>query len=142
MMHVKGPHDIGLIGHAGSGDVRIVNRRKMNDRLGAIHCFHDLAEILNVADKVLDGAPFLPGHAVEHGDFVGWVVEQFAHDPLTHFADPAGDKNLHYADAPITSSNSTEAQRSLRKGFMKITLRALYHYNANFALIWNARTQR
>ena len=64
-MHVKGPHDIGLIGHAGSGDVRIVNRREMNDRLGAIHCFHDLAKILNVADKVLDGAAFLPGHAVE-----------------------------------------------------------------------------
>ena len=71
-----------------------------------------------------------------------WVVEQFAHDPLTDFADPAGDENLHYADAPITSRNSAEAQRSLRKGFMKITLRALYHYNANFALIWNARTQR
>jgi hypothetical protein len=57
---------------------------------------------------------------------VGWAVEQFAHDPLTHFADPASDKNLHDTDAPIYIEEFTaEAQRSRRKGFIKITLRAL-----------------
>ena len=99
-MDVKGPDHVGLIGYAGRGDVRIVNRCEMNDRLGAVHCFHDLAEILNVADKVFDRASFWPGEAVEHSDFVRWSVEQFAHDPLTDFTDPAGDENLHYADLP------------------------------------------
>ena len=60
----------------------------------------DLANLLNVADKVFDRASFWPGEAVEHSDFVRWSVEQFAHDPLTDFTDPAGDENLHYADLP------------------------------------------
>ena len=88
MMDVKGSDHVGLIGHAGSGDVRIMNRREVNYSFAVGHGLHDLAEILNVADKVLDGASFRPGHAVEHGDFVRWAVEQFAHDPLTDFADP------------------------------------------------------
>src|SRR6266545_5430293 len=99
MMDVERADDVGLIGHGGSGDVRIMNCGEMDDRVGADRRFHDLAEILNVANKIFDGASLRPGHAVEHGDFMRCAIEQFAHDPLTDLADPAGDENLHFADS-------------------------------------------
>jgi hypothetical protein len=98
----------------------------MNDGFSTGHGFYDLAEILNVANKVFDRASLRARDAVEHSDLMGPAFDQFAHDPLTDFADAAGDKNLHSADAPIYIEEFiAEAQRSRRKGFIKITLRAL-----------------
>ena len=126
-MDVKGPDDVGLIGDAGSGDVWIMNRREVNDGFGIDHGFYDLAKVLNVANKVFDSASLRTGQAVKYSDFMGSTVEQFAHDPSTDFADPTSDENLHYANALIYIEKcTTEAQRSRRKGFIKITLRALW----------------
>jgi hypothetical protein len=97
MMDVKGPNHVGFIGNAGSGDVRIVNRREVNYGFRIGHGLHDLTEVLNVSHQVFDFPAFRTRKAVEHSDFVSSAVEQFAHNPLTHFADAAGNENFHYA---------------------------------------------
>ena len=96
-MDVKGPNHVGFIGNAGSRDVRIVKRRKVNYGFRIGHGLHDLTEILHVSHQVFDCPAFRPRQAVEHGDFVSSAVEQFAHNPLTYFADSAGNENSHFA---------------------------------------------
>src|SRR5262245_40415189 len=97
MMDIKSPDDVGLVSDTGSSDVGIVNRREVNDGFDIGHGFYDLAKVLNVANKVFDGAPLRTGQAVEHCDLMRSAVEQIAHDPLTHFTNAAGDENFHCA---------------------------------------------
>src|SRR5262245_44362626 len=70
MMDIKSPDDVGLVGDAGSSDVGIVNHREVNDGFDIGHGFYDLAKVLNIANKVFDGASFRTGQAVEHSDLM------------------------------------------------------------------------
>src|SRR5262245_65868230 len=95
MMDVKGPDDVGLVGDAGSSDVGIVNRREVNDGFHIGHGFYDLAKVLNVANKVFDGASFRTGQAVEQCDLMSSAVEQIANAPLTDFTTASGAEDFH-----------------------------------------------
>mgnify|MGYP003694418025 CR=1 FL=1 len=78
MVDVERADDVGLISHRGGGDVRIMDRGEMNDRFGARHSFHDLAEILDVANQIVDRAALRPRRAIEDGDFVSGAIQQLA----------------------------------------------------------------
>jgi hypothetical protein len=87
-MDVKSTDDVGFVGDGGRCDIWIVNGRKVNYGLAAGHGLHDLAEILNVADQILDRTAVGTRQAIENGDFMCWRIEQFPNHPLTNFPKP------------------------------------------------------
>src|SRR5580765_5264512 len=95
VVDVECADDVGLVSHRGGGDVRIMDRGEMNDRFGARHSFHDLTEILDVSNQIVDRAALQPGCAIEDGDFVCGAIQQLANDRLADFAGSAGNKKLH-----------------------------------------------
>jgi len=72
----------------------------MNDRVHADHRFHDLAEVLDVADQIFHRTALGTELTIEDrdsmGDLAGAAVNQFCDDPAADFAEAAGDQDIHW----------------------------------------------
>src|ERR671923_613945 len=64
VMDVEGADDVRLVSNVGCGNIGIMNSGKVDDCVSTNHRFHDLAQVLNIAEKVFHGASFRPGRAV------------------------------------------------------------------------------
>ena len=72
-----------------------MNRREMNHRVDADHRFHDLTEVLDVAQQIFHRTALGAGSAIENrdsmGDLTGAAVDQFRDDPAADFTETAGN---------------------------------------------------